>query len=89
MRAKKRIPDIRKQSRIATPKKNIWFYEEEEEGEEVLTSQRPGSQINSFQNERSPIIRDDFTKYSLEKQYYSKTKKECSFVVDWQLDESF
>lgn len=84
MRAKKRILDIRKQSRIATPKQNIWFYEEE-----VLTSQRPGSQINSFQNERSPIIRDDFTKYSLEKQYYSRTKKECSFVVDWQLEDSF
>jgi hypothetical protein len=84
MRAKRRIPDIRKQSRIATPRQNIWFY-----SEEIQTSQRPGAEVNSFRNDRSSIYGNDFTKYSLEKQFPSETKKECSFVVDWQLEDSY
>jgi hypothetical protein len=84
MRAKKRIPELRKQSRIATPVKNIWFY-----NEEILTSQRPGNEVNSFRNDRSTIYRNDFTKYSLENQFKSESRKECSFVVDWQLEDSF
>ena len=84
MRAKKRIPDLRKQSRIVTPRQNIWFYEEEN-----LTSQRSGPEVNSIRNDRSTIYRNDFTGHSLEKQFQSEIKKECSFVVDWQLEDSF
>ena len=84
MKAKRRIPESRKQSRIDTPNRNIWFY-----SEKTSTSQSPETEVISFRDDRSTILREDFSKYSEENQLITRTKKECLFVVDWQLEENF
>jgi len=83
MKSQKRISQISKQSRIATPKVNIWYY-----NKEILTSQRPGSEVNSLRNDRSTILKDEGMKYSKDNQLITKSRRECLFVVDWQLEDN-
>ncbi len=84
MRAHQRILDIWKQSRIGTPRRNIWFYKEE-----IISNQSPVSEAKSIRNDRLSIFNDDYTRYSQGSSSLTKTKRECSFVVDWQLEDVY
>jgi hypothetical protein len=84
MRAHKRILNIRKQSRIDLPKQNLWFYSEQEA---ILSSMV--TEKKSMRNDRFSILNDDFTRYSHGNSELARSKKECSFVVDWQLAGNF
>jgi len=84
MRAHKHILNIRKQSRIDLPKQNLWFFSENE----VLGSSSV-TEKKTNRNDRLSILNDDYTRYSQGNSELTRTKKECSFVVDWQLAENF
>ena len=84
MKVRKRILQIRKQSRITLPKENLWFY-----SEEGSVNQSPVSERKSFRKDRLSILNDDYNRYSLDSSERNMTRKECSFVVDWQLSDVF
>jgi len=84
MKVRKRILQIRKQSRITLPKENLWFYSEQN-----AVDQSPVSERKSFRKDRLSILKDDYNRYSLENSERNMTRKECSFVVDWQLSDVF
>jgi len=84
MKAHKRISDIRKQSRIDSPKQNLWFL-----SDESLTNQSSGTEKKSLRNDRASIYNDDYTRYGQGNTGLPRTNKECPFVVDWQMSDTF
>ena len=80
---KKHILNVRKQSRIKLPKNNLWFFSEENASNQLSESEEKFSR-----KDRASIINDDY-KRSTENQEMSTTKKQCSFVVDWQMQDTF
>ncbi len=82
MRTRKKILKIRKQSRIAPPKENLWFY-----SETTAMNQSPVSAKKSFQNDRFNIFNDDYNRY-LQGNSSKTRKKVCNFVVDWQMTDN-
>ncbi|MDP2337545.1 MAG: hypothetical protein Q8N05_14090 [Bacteroidota bacterium] len=84
MRVRKRIISLRKQSRIAPPKKNLWFF-----SEDSVINQSPVTEKKSFRNDLASIFNDDYTRYSQGNLEHTRVKKECAFVVDWQMSDAF
>ena len=84
MKTRKHFPAIRKHSRSASPMKNLWFYTEDKSLEQSSVSE-----LDFNSNDRSTILRNDYTYNASGKFIVSGTKKECSFVVDWQLEDNF
>jgi len=80
---RERILNIRKQSRIKLPKDNLWFFSEGN-----TLNQSPVAEKKSFRKDRLSILNDDFNRYSLENSERIGNKKECSFVVDWQMSDA-
>ncbi len=81
---KKHILNVRKQSRIKLPKNNLWFFSEEN-----TANQLPLSENKSVRKDLVNIINDDYKRYPTENQEMSTQKKQCSFVVDWQMQDTF
>ena len=85
MRVRKQIISLRKQSRIAQPKKNVWFF-----SEDSVVDQSPVTAKKSTRNDRVSIYNDDYTRYSQGNSVLiTRGKKECLFVVDWQMADAF
>jgi len=84
MRARKRILNIRNQSRIAIPKGNVWFF-----SEDSAIIQSPVIERKTIRNDRLSILNDDYSRYSLENSGRDRNKKGCAFVVDWQMSDAF
>jgi len=84
MVVQKRIQRIRKQSRIAPPTRNLWFLTDES-----LMTQSQATEKRSFRNDRASIFNDDYTRYGQGNTGLPRTKKECPFVVDWQMSDTF
>lgn len=84
MRARKRILNIRSQSRIAIPKENVWFF-----SEDSAIIQSPVIERKTIRNDRLSILNDDYSRYSLENSGRDGNKKGCAFVVDWQMSDAF
>jgi hypothetical protein len=81
---KKQIKQIRKQSRIEFPKENLWYF-----SENGAKSQSPVSKKKSAKNDRLAILQDDYERYSPEASGRNNAKKDCTFVVDWQMSDAF
>ena len=84
MRARKRIINIRNQSRITIPKEDVWFF-----SESSAVSQSPVNERKSIRNDRLSILNDDYNRYYLENSGRGGKKNGCSFVVDWQMSDAF
>lgn len=84
MKARKRILDIRKRSRITSSNENLWFFSEGSADNQSITAKR-----KSVRNDRLSILKDDYNRYSLEDSGRNKKKKECNFIVDWQMSDTF
>jgi len=80
----RKILKIRKQSRIASPTRNLWFL-----SEESAKNQSPVKEKNSFRNDPTSIFNDDYTRYSQGNADLPRNMKECTFVVDWQMSDTF
>lgn len=81
---KKRILQIRKQSRIEIPKENLWFF-----SDDSVIKQSPVNRRKKVRDDRLSILKEEHDRYSLN--YYERKadKEECTFVVDWQLSDTF
>lgn len=84
MKAHKRISETRKQSRIDTPKQNLWFYKEA-----ISTNQPTVTDTKFIRNDRISLSNEDFKRYEQVNSKPSRIRNECSFVVDWQLEDVF
>ena len=84
MRARKRILNIRNQSRIIIPKEELWFF-----SESTAFKQSPVIERKSTRNDRQSILNQDYTRYSLDNFGRDVTKKASGFVVDWQMSDAF
>lgn len=83
MKARKRMLDIRRESRITSSSENLWFFSDDRADDQSITSKR-----KSVRNDRLSILKDDYNRYSLDSDKDSK-KKECPFIVDWQMSDTF
>lgn len=81
---KKRILRIRKQSRIEIPKENLWFYSEDR-----AEKQSPLINRKKIRNDRLSILRDDYELNHYDSYERNTDKETCTFVVDWQLSDTF
>lgn len=84
MKAGKRILDIRRQSRMTSSNENLWFFSEDSTANQSIAEKR-----KSVRNDRLSILRDDYNLYGTEDSGKARTKKECAFIVDWQMTEAF
>ncbi len=84
MKTRKRIINVRKQSRITIPNENLWYFTEESSDNTT-----PESKIKSRKNDQASILNEDYKRYSLEKSGRNKNTKDCLFVVDWQMSDVF
>jgi hypothetical protein len=84
MVVRERIQRIRKQSRIAHPTSNLWFFNEANDVTQSQVSKRI-----SVRNDRVSLFNEDYTHYGKGNNDFRKTKKECPFVVDWQMSDAF
>jgi hypothetical protein len=83
MKARKRILDIRRQSRITSSNENLWFFSDDRTDDQSIAAKR-----KSVRNDRLSILKDDYNRYSLDSDKNNK-KKECPFIVDWQMSDTF
>ncbi|MHB9143594.1 MAG: hypothetical protein ACYC25_17160 [Paludibacter sp.] len=83
MKTREKISARRKQSRIELPKKNIWYYTEDFNANQAIPKRKPvrDDQLNISQNE--------YDRYSLDTSDKFRTKRENTFVVDWQMTDVF
>jgi hypothetical protein len=84
MKVKKKILHIRKQSRIEIPKESLWFF-----SEDSVEKQSPVIKRKTIRNDRLSILKDDYDRYSGNFSERNKDKEDCTFVVDWQLSDTF
>lgn len=84
MKARKRILDIRRQSRITSTSENLWFFSDDRADEQSIAAKR-----KSVGNDRLSILKDDYDRYSIDNSGKDNKKKECPFIVDWQMSDTF
>jgi len=84
MKARKRILDIRRQSRIASNSENLWFFSDDRTEDQSIAAKK-----KSVRNDRLSILRDDYNRPSPEDSGRDRNKKECPFIVDWQMSDTF
>ena len=80
MIVRKRILEIRKQSRITFPKENLWFLSENKAVDQSPVTQR--------KSDRLSILNEDYDLYSLENSGRNRNNNDCRFVVDWQMADA-
>jgi hypothetical protein len=84
MRTRERIFSIRKQSKDRVPRENLWFFSEDS----VLNSSKiPEKKAGKSDSLR--VINENYNPFMSKTSERNKLKKECLFVVDWQMSESF
>lgn len=84
MKARKRILDIRRQSRITSSSENLWFFSENHSDDQSIAAKR-----KSLRNDRLSILKDGYNRYSLDDLGRGNKTKECPFIVDWQMSDTF
>lgn len=84
MKARKRILDIRRQSRINSSSENLWFFSDDHTDDQSIAAKR-----KSVRNDRLSILKDDYNRFSLDNSGKDTKKKECPFIVDWQMSDAF
>jgi hypothetical protein len=82
MKARKRILDIRKHSEIAPSNENLWFFSENSSNNQSFSSQR-----KSTRNDHLSILKEDYNRQGPDSK--AKSRKECPFIVDWQMSDAF
>jgi len=84
MKARKQTLNIRKHSRIASSNENLWFFSDDSDDSQHITPK-----VKSAKNDRMSILYEDYNRYSLEDSDSRMNKKECHFIVDWQMSDTF
>jgi hypothetical protein len=84
MKARKQVLDIRKRSRIASSNENLWFFSEDSADSQSIVPKR-----KSLRNDRLSILNEDYNRTLREGSDSQMDKKECHFIVDWQMSDTF
>lgn len=84
MKARKQVLDIRKRSRIASSNENLWFFSEDSADSQSIVPKR-----KSLRNDRLSILNEDYNGTLREGSDSKMDKKECHFIVDWQMSDTF
>lgn len=84
MKARKRIVDIRKHSRTIFSNENLWFFSEENSDNQAIPAPKKSGRYEGFNS-----IENSYSHYSPEESEKEESKKECPFIVDWQMSDSF
>lgn len=84
MKARKQVLDIRKHSRIASSNENLWFFSEDSADSQSIAPKR-----KSLRNDRLSILNEDYNRTLREGSDSKMDKKECHFIVDWQMSDTF
>lgn len=77
---KRRIIEIRKQSRDSLPKSDIWFF-----SEDSYTYPTPKSTRKELKSKQQSDLMEDRRRNTLDYFGNRKQKRESLFVVDWQI----
>jgi len=83
MKARKQASDIRRHSRIDPSNKNLWFFSENSADSQSIAPKR-----KSLRNDRLSILNEDYNRTSNEDFDSKMDKKECPFIVDWQMSDT-
>lgn len=83
MKTQKRILNFRNQSRIDLPKVNMLFFNEGNSIDQIFAE----STQKSFKNKDVIIFKEDLNCIDDLHAKLTLTKKEGSFVVDWQISD--
>ncbi len=82
MIVRKRILEIRRQSRISIPKKDLWFF-----SEDSAIAQEPVKKRKSNRNDRLDALYQNYDRFSLENPNQDRIRQESLFIVDWQITD--
>jgi len=83
MKTRRRILGVRRNSTVRSPNRNLWFFSDGN-----IDSQSVQKEIKSARNDRISIMKEDFDRYSSDQSVQDRSKKECTFIVDWQLSDN-
>jgi len=83
MKTRRRILGVRRYSTVRSPNRNLWFFSDGN-----IDSQSVPKEIKSARNDRISIMKEDFDRYSSDQSVQDRSKKECTFIVDWQLSDN-
>jgi hypothetical protein len=84
MKARKRIFDIRKHSRTTFSNENLWFFSEENSDNQAIPAKKKSGRNESFE-----AMENSNNFYSFEGPEKEESKRECPFIVDWQMSDIF
>lgn len=84
MRKRERIISVRKHSTGKASNENLWFFSEDS----VLNSS-PIPEKKSGKHDSLRVIDENYNPFISKTSERNKQKKECAFVVDWQMSDSF
>lgn len=85
MRTRERIISIRKQSKDRVPRENLWYF-----NESSVTDSSSLSERKAFKRDSYRAIEENYDPFMTKTSERNKLKKKnCLFVVDWQMSDSF
>ena len=83
MKTRRRILGVRRYSTVRSPNINLWFFSEGNTDNQSLQKE-----IKSVRNDRISIMQEEFGRYSSDQSEQDRSKKECTFIVDWQMSDN-
>jgi hypothetical protein len=84
MRKRERLISIRRQSAGNVSRENLWFFNDDN----ALDSS-PIPEKKSGKRDISRVINENYDSFISKPSEKNKFKKECAFVVDWQLSDIY
>lgn len=82
MKTRRRILGTRRYSAVPSPNRNLWFFSEGN-----LENQSIQEKIKAARNDRVSIMQEESDQYSGNQSIQERSKKECTFIVDWQMSD--
>jgi len=83
MRTRERIVSIRKQSRDRVPRENLWYFDESSVMNLSSLSEKKVIKRDSYR-----AIEENYDPFMSKISEKNRLKKNCLFVVDWQMSDS-
>lgn len=83
MRTRERIVSIRKQSKDRVPRENLWYFDE---SSVMNLSSLSEKKVIKRDNYRIP--EENYDPFMSKTSERNRLKKNCLFVVDWQMSDS-
>lgn len=83
MKTRRRILGTRRYSAVPSPNRNLWFFSEGN-----MENQSIQEKTKAARNDRVSIMQEESDQYSGNQSIQERSKKECTFIVDWQMSDA-